>query len=158
MEKIDFCFKIKNGIKIIEPNKTISDSFLKLAKTTLKRAELMFKENDLLWTTVMLYYAEYYALYSFLSKIGIKCENHSCSILLTKYLLGKESTKIIEEQKNRRVSSQYYLRIFEERKIKEMFTSSKYFVAEFEEKIMTLTPSIIEQLRKKVKNLKNKPY
>ncbi|RLE42949.1 hypothetical protein DRJ48_02310 [Candidatus Woesearchaeota archaeon] len=30
----------------------------------------MLRQNDLLWSTVMVYYAEYYALYSFLAKVG----------------------------------------------------------------------------------------
>lgn len=40
-----------------------------LAKNSLKRAEFMLKEKDFLWATVLTYYAEYYAISSFLARI-----------------------------------------------------------------------------------------
>jgi uncharacterized protein (UPF0332 family) len=151
--KLRWCFKIKDGAKLLRPSKIISDSYLSLAKDSLKRAEIMLDEGDLLWTTVMIYYAEYYALYSFLARIGIKCENHFCSILITKILLGKEKVRTIEKDKEKRTDAQYYLRVSEEREIRSMLNSAKILVAEFEEIVSNLDEREIILFRNKIKKL-----
>jgi len=152
-EKFKWCFRIKDGAKIVRSNETISKSYINLAKNTLKSAENMLKEDDLLWTTVMSYYAEYYALYSFLARIGVKCENHFCSILITKFLLGKEMVESIEKNKDKRIDAQYYLRIVKKDKIKNMLNSAKLFVAEFEDMISKLNEKKITFFREKIKEI-----
>ncbi len=97
----------------------------------MARAEKNFSDNDLLWTTVVIYYAEYYALYSFLQKIGIKCENHFCSILAVTLLLGEEKTRCINEHKDRRIDAQYYMRVGQEEQINKMLQEAKFFVSFF---------------------------
>lgn len=106
MENIKWCFRIKNGIKIKNPSNDIANSYTELARSGLKGAEIMLKQKDFLWATVMIYYAEYHALYSFLAKIGIKCENHFCSILLAKFLLGSKKVKTIEKHRKNRIDVQ----------------------------------------------------
>lgn len=64
--KVKWCFRIKDGLKLAEPNELLARSYLEEAKSSLLRAEKNLEENDLLWATVVIYYAEYYALYSFL--------------------------------------------------------------------------------------------
>jgi len=101
--KLGWCFELKDGLKIVEPNERLSISYLEQAKSSLLRAEKDLEDKDLLWATVAIYYAEYYALYSFLQKIGIKCENHTCSILAVTFLLGKDKTKVINQHKEKRM-------------------------------------------------------
>ena len=72
-EILRWCFKLKDGLKIVEPNERLSKSYLEQAKSSLFRAEKDLNDNDFLWATVATYYAEYYALYSFLQRISIKC-------------------------------------------------------------------------------------
>jgi len=96
-KKLAWCFKLKDGLKIVEPNERLSRTYLEQAKSSLLRAEKNLNERDFLWATVTIYYSEYYSLYSFLQRIGIKCENHACSILLAGFLLGEEKTKIINQ-------------------------------------------------------------
>ena len=69
--KIRWCFS-KGGADLTAPNPNIKSSFMVLSKQTLKSAELTLESKDLVWSTSMVYYAEYYALYSFLAMIGIK--------------------------------------------------------------------------------------
>jgi len=69
--KLSWCFKIKDGLKIAEPNERLSKEYLEQAKSSLLRAEKNLNDKDFLWSTVAIYYSEYYALYSFLQKIGI---------------------------------------------------------------------------------------
>ena len=87
-KRLNWCYKLKDGLKIVEPNERLSKSYLEHAKSSLLRAEKNFSDKDVLWATVAMYYAEHYALYSFLQRIGVKCENHTCSILAVSILLG----------------------------------------------------------------------
>jgi uncharacterized protein (UPF0332 family) len=150
-KKLRWCFKIKDGLKIVEPNGRLSKSYLEQAKSSLLRAEKDFEDGDLLWTTVAIYYAEYYALYSFLQKIGVKCENHSCSISAVGFLLGEEKTKTINEQKDKRIDAQYYMKVDQEEKVKLMLQRAKIFVSEFDEFVSNLSEKEIEIYRKKIK-------
>ena len=151
LNRLKWCFNLKDGLKIVEPNEEIARSYLKEAKASLKRAEKDFNDKDFLWATVIIYYAEYYALYSFLQRIGIKCENHLCSIIAVSYLLGKEKTKIINEHKDKRIDAQYYMKVIEEKKIKKMLDDAKVFVSEFDDFVSNLDEKEINSYRKKLK-------
>ena len=131
-KKLSWCFRLKDGLKIVEPNERLSKSYLEQAKSSLLRAEKDLNDKDLLWSTVAIYYAEYYALYSFLQKIGIKCENHACSILVTSFLLGEDKTKTINEHKDKIIDAQYYMRVDQEAKIRVMLQEAKAFVSDFD--------------------------
>ncbi|MBU0536704.1 MAG: hypothetical protein KKE20_07085 [Nanoarchaeota archaeon] len=119
-DKLKWFFGIKEGLRIVEPNERLAKSYLEEAKASLGRAEKNFADGDLLWTTVVIYYAEYYGMYSFLQRIGIKCENHSCSILAATLLLGKDKIKTINDHQDKRIDAQYYMKIDKEDKVGEM--------------------------------------
>src|SRR3989338_3869674 len=115
--KLMWCFRLKDGLRIVESNERLSKSYLEQAKSSLLRAEKDLNDNDLLWATVTIYYAEYYALYSFLQGIGVKCENHACSILAVSLLLGEEKTAIINKHKGKRIDAQYYMKFDQANKV-----------------------------------------
>lgn len=146
-KKLNWCFRIKDGLAIAEPNEGLSKSYLEQAKSSLLRAEKNFEDNDLLWTTVTIYYAEYYALYSFLQRIGIKCENHACSILAISLLLGEEKTKTINEHKNKRIDAQYYMKVGQKEKVRTMLQEAKVFVADFDGLVFNLSEGEIQEYR-----------
>lgn len=153
-KKLKWCFKIKDGLRMAEPNERLSKSYLEQAKSSLLRAEKDLNDGDLLWATVAIYYAEYYALYSFLQKIGIKCENHSCSITAVSLLLGEERTKVINEHKNRRIDAQYYMKVGQEAKVKSMLQEAKCFISVFDELVSNLSEKNIYSYRKVVEGEK----
>jgi uncharacterized protein (UPF0332 family) len=153
-KKIKWCFKLKDGLRIVEPNERLSKSYLEQAKSSLLRAQKDFDEKDLLWSTVAIYYSEYYALYSFLQRIGVKCENHACSILAVALLLGEEKTKTINEHKDKRIDAQYYMRVDQEPKVRIMLQEAKRFVSEFDEIVSRLSESEIKEYRKKIESIK----
>ncbi|MBS3075805.1 HEPN domain-containing protein [Candidatus Pacearchaeota archaeon] len=153
-KKLTWCFKLKDGLKIVEPNEILSKSYLEQAKSSLLRAEKDLNDKDFLWATVAIYYSEYYALYSFLQRIGIKCENHACSILAVTLLLGEGKTKTINKHKDKRLDAQYYMKVDQEDKIKEMLSDAKLFVSQFDELVSNLTEKEIKDYRGIV--LKNK--
>ncbi len=149
-KKVQWCFHLKDGLKKEEPNERLAKSYLEEAKASLQRAEKNFADGDLLWTTVVIYYAEYYALYSFLQSIGIKCENHSCSILAATSLLGEEKTKTINEHKSKRIDAQYYMKIDKKEEVATMLQQAKLFVSQFDDLSTNVTREEIEEYRKKL--------
>ena len=146
-KKLKWCFKIKDGLKVVEPNERLSKSYLEQAKSSLLRAQKDFEDKDLLWATVAIYYAEYYALYSFLQKIGVKYENHSCSILAVEFLLGKDKTRIIKGHKDKRIDAQYYMKVDQENKIKIMLEEAQNFISNFDELVSALSDKEIKEYR-----------
>jgi len=151
--KLKWCFKIKDGLKIVEPNGRLSKSYLEQSKSSLLKANKDFEDKDLLWTTVAIYYAEYYALYSFLQKIGVKCENHSCSILAVSLLLGIEKTKTINEHKEKRIDAQYYMKVDQEDKVKNMLIEAQNFILYFDELVSNISDKEIKMYREKISSL-----
>ena len=152
---LDWCFRIKDGLKMAEPNERLSKSYLEQAKSSLGRAEKDLNDKDFLWATVTIYYAEYYALYSFLQRIGIKCENHICSILAVNLILGEEKVKTINQHKEKRIDAQYYMKTDQEPKIRLMLQEAKFFVASFDETISSLSQKEITNYRKIISKKKN---
>jgi len=153
-DKLKWCFNLKGGLRIVEPNENLAKSYLKESKLSLERAEKNFRDGDLLWTTVVIYYAEYYSLYAFLQRIGVKCENHFCSILITDFLLGEDKTKIINEHKNKRIDAQYYIKIDKREQVEKMLQEAKTFVAMFDDFASNLNEDEI----KSYKNILKKIY
>lgn len=151
IDELKWCFKIKDGLRITEPNETLAKSYLEEAKSSLQRAEKNFDDGDLLWTTVVLYYAEYYALYSFLQRIGIKCENHFCSIKAAGFILGENKTAIINLHKDKRIDAQYYMKIGKEKEVGEMLKEAKFFVSMFNQLVLNLSQEEIKVYRSKLK-------
>jgi len=138
-KKLKWCFGLKDGLRIVEPNERLAKSYLEEAKASLERAEKNFKDGDLLWTTVVVYYAEYYALYSFLQRIGIKCENHFCSIFAAGFLLGEDKIATINRHKDKRIDAQYYMKIGKEEEVSRMLIEAKIFVSIFDEIVSNLS-------------------
>src|SRR3989344_1651176 len=149
-KRIGWCFNLKDGLKIIEPNERLSKSYLEHAKSSLSRAEKNINDKDLLWATLAIYYAEYYALYSFLQRIGVKCENHACSILAVSFLLGEGKTKTINLHKDKRIDAQYYMKVDQEINIKTMLQEAKMFVADFDEVVSNFSEEDIKQYRENI--------
>ena len=152
--KIEWCCGLKDGLKIVEPNERIAQAYLSEARGSLERAEKNFKDKDFLWATVVMYYAEYYALYSFLQKIGVNCENHACSILATTLLLGDEKTRTINEHKGKRIDAQYYIKVDQEIKIRAMLQEAKRFVSDFDERVSRINETEIKTYRETISKSK----
>lgn len=142
-KKLKWCFSLKDGLRTVEPNERLAKSYLSEAKASLERAEKNLKDGDLLWATVVIYYAEYYALYSFLQKIGIKCENHLCSITAAGILLGTD--------KNKRIDAQYYMKVDKGEEIEKMLQEAKLFISNFDELVSNLRQEEIKVYREKLK-------
>lgn len=101
MRKSNFLNKLsKEGkLELVEPSDEITDSYLEKAENCLKSAKILL-QNDLYENSVsMAYYTMYESITALLFKVGIKCENHSASILLLKQLFKTASSA--KKRKNR---------------------------------------------------------
>ena len=82
--------KIEEKLELVEPSEEICNSYSEKSANCLKSAKLLLQNNLYENSISMSYYAAYNLLIALLFRVGIKCENHSGSILLLK-LVFKEN-------------------------------------------------------------------
>lgn len=155
MEKIKWCFGLKNGLKIVEPNENLVNSYLKFSEETLSKVKRLIEEEDYLWASVRIYYCAYYCIYGFLQKIGVKSENHDCSIKLVKSLLGEDAVKNIDLFKESRIELQYYLKTGQKDVLNKNYDLVKEFYLGFKEKVSLLNNEEVKEYRNKIKEMLN---
>ena len=97
----------KKNIKLIDPSKDISDSYAQKSENTLKATKILIEQNLLEEAISMLYYSMYNKTISLLYLTGIKCENHSATIIILKELF-KINNQAILFAKKERIEKQYY--------------------------------------------------
>ncbi|MBW2981887.1 hypothetical protein KY343_03335 [Candidatus Woesearchaeota archaeon] len=114
MVTIGWCRKQKKGLKLIEPNDNLSKEYMQTAEETLDVLRNIESKSKV-WLATTKYYCEYFAVYSLLMKIGIKCEIHDCTISICKLLedkgiVPKGFSNALEKDKQLRIDNQYYLK------------------------------------------------
>ena len=109
---LKWCAKQNKGIKIVPESINLKDAYLKKSKAALQSMEVNAKAGIDEWTISASYYAKYFVVYALLSRIGIKCEIHDCTIALFSYLFGNDiSSQLVQDlrqAKDDRVDAQYY--------------------------------------------------
>ena len=90
MDKIKWCAGKKEGLSLIEPNSDLAEAYIKKAEEALESMSVNIIKD---WKISTAYYTIYFSLYSILTKIGIKCEIHSCTIAFAKRFLKESSVK-----------------------------------------------------------------
>ena len=106
-DQIKWCLKQTKGIRLSEPNESISEDYIKESMSDFD----MIEKVNAKWKTVTAYYSCYNSVYAILVKIGIKCEIHDCTIALMEMLgFNNEEIKFLDSLKKERVEVQYYLR------------------------------------------------
>ncbi|MCD4759731.1 hypothetical protein K8R33_02495 [archaeon] len=155
MKKINWCKKIKNGIKFQTPNDNLSQEYYNNSEESLKVLRSINKTNSNMWLATTKYYIEYFAVYSILMKLGIKCENHECTIEIIKFL---ESEGIIEKGIHKRLNKDRELRIDNQYYLKNISVNINFdklsdFIISIKNTLNNLNQELIEKLRKKIENL-----
>jgi uncharacterized protein (UPF0332 family) len=156
-----WCFKLKNPVELVEPSDNLSQAYIKKSNDSLDMAQLSIKNNKKDWAVTTLYYCQYFVLYSLLQKIGIKSENHTCSILLCENFINIIENKFIKQIKkfkSERIEKQYYVSKtdIDSIDIDDMNRQTKKFQKYFIEKIVTLTSKDLLKIRNKIKIFKSK--
>src|SRR3989338_7705191 len=115
MNRISWCKKQDKGIKFTEPNNNLSSEYFRNAEESLLVLRSVMNTKSNMWIATVRYYAEYFAFYSILMKIGVKCEIHDCTIQLAKFLEDEGVVKggtfgVLNADKELRIDNQYYLK------------------------------------------------
>ncbi len=157
MVSIKWCCKQKDGIRLIEPNDNLAESYMKMAEDALGTMNRE-KNYNLNFAISACYYSMYYSLYSVLMKIGIKCEIHSCTLEFMKFALSefysKDDIKIIKKAFNARSIAQYYVdKIVSKEDSDFIIEKASYFISKSKEVLSMINQQDIEKIRKKLKEL-----
>lgn len=155
MDKINWCKNQQRGIKLIEPNDNLSEEYYGNAEESLKVLRSIKETKSNMWLATTKYYIEYFAVYSILMKIGIKCEIHDCTISLV-YFLEKEkiiklgTSKSLEKDKEIRIDNQYYLKNLP---VDINFGKLSEFIVSIRDSLNNLDNNKIEELRRKISRI-----
>ena len=161
MMKTSFLKKLREEgrLEFVEPSDEICKSYLSKSGDCLKSATLLM-ENRLFENSVsMSYYAMYNSLTALLFKAGIKCENHSGSIILLKRLFDEiKLFQKISTAKEERIDKQDYVESEDnikltEKSTKELLEQAEDFVMKMKIKIKQLNNATIKDLREKFKEI-----
>jgi uncharacterized protein (UPF0332 family) len=107
--KLSWCAGVKNGIMLVEPSDNLAAAYLKKSEDAMEAMHSVASHD---WKVSAGYYSLYFSLYSVLMKIGIKSENHACTIEIMQHLLTdfftRDECDLLEKARRARVESQYY--------------------------------------------------
>ena len=156
MDKISWCKKQERGIKLIEPNDNLSEEYFQNAEESLKVLTSIKETKSNMWLATTKYYIEYFAVYSVLMKLGIKCEIHDCTIALAEFLekesvIAKGDSKILEKDKELRIDNQYYLKNIP---VTINLEKLSEFLIAMKESLSRLDKNRILEIRKKISDKK----
>jgi len=150
-----WCTRQNKGIKLVNQSKNLQAAYLKKSQTAIQSMQVNAKEDIVEWAISASYYAKYFAIYALLSRLGIKCEIHDCTIALFGYLFGNDISKPLSEDlrqaKEDRIDVQYYNAEISI-DLKELISKTKEFVIAVEEIIDGLNQQKIDELCKKIKD------
>lgn len=156
MNKISWCKQQSKGIIFIPPNDNLSKEYYQNAEESLKVLRSINETKSLMWLATTKYYIEYFAAYSVLMKIGIKCEIHDCTLALV-HLLEKEGffpsgmAKMLEDDKQLRIDNQYYLK---NKPVKINFQELSELIISIKDVLDKLTAERIKIIRNKIESIK----
>ena len=102
--------KKEGKLKLVEPSEDIYESYARKSGDCLRSGKILLR-NGLYENSISeCYYAMYNALTALLYRCGIKCENHTGSIMLLGKAFGRRVlSEAIGEAKKERVDKQYYI-------------------------------------------------
>ena len=141
----------KDGIRLIEPNSNLANAYTKKAEEALESMRVNIIKD---WKISTAYYTIYFSLYSLLTKIGVKCEIHSCTIEFAKRFLneyfGEEELDFIEDSLKARVDSQYYVdRTVPDSQYQKMIRLAPDLLVKCKSILIKLNEKKINEIRKK---------
>ena len=159
VDKLVWCLKLKKGIEIIEPNKNLANTYLKKAEDALSASKIL--KDNLDWEISTAYYAQYFSLYAILVKIGIKCENHSCTMAFMNFFLQKfldeKDIDLVKISKDARVNTQYYSnRKISSEKHKLIIQKTPLFIIKCKNILLNISKKDILKIRKELIELNKK--
>lgn len=110
MKKTNFLSMLhkKGKLKLVDSSEEVKFSYIVKSETNLASSKLLFDNNLLEEAVSLAYFSMYNLLLALFFKVGIKCEDHTGSILLMKTLFNLDNTPILLAKKER-IDKQYYV-------------------------------------------------
>lgn len=155
MKEINLLIKLlkQEKLELIKSSEEIKLSYIHKSESNLESSKILLDRGKLEESIALTYYSMYHILTALLFKTGIKCENHTGSIILMKILFGIDNSDILDA-KRERVDKQYYtdFNIVKEEVIASIKNAENFnaFILDF---ISKLTNERIKQYRKKFTEL-----
>ena len=153
MKKISFLSKLKKEgkLEIINSSEEIKKSYFEKSESNLISSKLLFENNRLEESVALAYYSMYHILTALLFKVGIKCENHTGSIILLKELFLIDNSDILIAKKER-LDKQYYTDFnITKEEVKDSIKSAEIFNDTLRDFISKLTSKQLQDYRVKLK-------
>jgi uncharacterized protein (UPF0332 family) len=156
MNKINWCLNKKGGLEIIEPNSNLSKAYIIKSEEALKSLKLNVVKD---WKISTAYYTIYFAIYSILTKIGIKSEIHSCTLEFAKKFLhdyfDTDELEFFEKTLKARIDSQYYIdRTVPDKQYDEIIKRAPQILVKCKSILTKLNEDKILKIRESIKNEK----
>ncbi|MBU0760983.1 MAG: HEPN domain-containing protein [Nanoarchaeota archaeon] len=109
MKKINFLTKLKEEekLQLVESSEELKQSYIEKSESNLESSKILLDNDKLEESISLTYYSMYHLLTALLFKTGIKCENHSGSIILLKEIFDLNNLEI-SKAKSERIDKQYY--------------------------------------------------
>jgi len=151
MKKISFLTRLakEEKLQLVDSSEEIMKAYLQRSDESLSSAKALLKIGNLKDSVALSYYSMYHCLLACLAKVGIRCENHSASIILLKELFNIDDSSI-SKAKTDRVDKQYYVDF--DVNLDEANNSIKIaedFINELNDFIAKLSASQIKEYRQK---------
>lgn len=110
MRRIDFLVKLRDEgrLDFVKPTEEICRSYIEKSESNMASARILLETKHLEEAVSLAYYSMYHMLTALLFRTGIKCENHSASIILLKGAFGIDNSDI-KYAKRERIDKQYYV-------------------------------------------------
>lgn len=126
MGLITWCKEVKNGLYSVSPNPNLQEGYLRKAEVALETSR---EVSNTEWKIATLYYCLYFSLYSVLMRIGIKSQNHTCTIAFAKEFLddifSTYELSLFDKALALRKDSQYYVdRSVDDTSIRRLFDAA----------------------------------
>jgi len=149
MDKIKWCVGKKGGLSLIESNSNLAEAYIKKSEEALESMRVNIIKD---WRISTAYYTLYFSLYSILTKIGIKCEIHSCTIEFARRFLkdyfNDEELDFIEDSLKARIDSQYYIdRTVSDEQYNKMIMKAPEFLVKCKSILIKLNEKKVNEIR-----------
>ena len=161
MKDSGFLMKLKEEgkLKLVDESEDISKSYLIKSEKCMKVAKLAYEANIFENSISEAYYSMYNCVLALFFKCGIKCENHSGSVILIKRLFKLDELHVFFSKiKKERIDNQYYVPVIDSEPIKKnqcknLLDLVSDFNIEIKVYIQNLTNEKIKEIRDKFENL-----
>lgn len=99
---------LEGKIRIVDPSENVGKAYLKKSNSHLASAKILRDNEHYEEAVSIAYYSMYHAVMALFFRTGIKCENHSATILLLKEIYGIDNAPL-SDAKRERIDKQYYV-------------------------------------------------